>query len=135
MNTQTNTTGTATTAATRPSLELSGCSIAVVMTPATTRMRSTTGPMSALGCVRTLTTTCSPSDKSFFEIAMSASCQTRRLSRRYRDLMPIPHGMRKANKVALNKVTRRLAPWLPGDLVQRDLVGLTHSVGNRHEVT
>jgi len=28
--------------------------------------------------------------------------------------MPIPHGMRKANKVALNKVTRRLAPWLPG---------------------
>lgn len=28
--------------------------------------------------------------------------------------MPIPHGMRKVNKVALNKVTRRLAPWLPG---------------------
>jgi deazaflavin-dependent oxidoreductase (nitroreductase family) len=28
--------------------------------------------------------------------------------------MPIPHGMRKVNKIALNKVTRQLAPWLPG---------------------
>lgn len=28
--------------------------------------------------------------------------------------MPIPHGMRQVNKVALNKVTQRLAPWLPG---------------------
>ena len=28
--------------------------------------------------------------------------------------MPIPHGMRQVNKVALNKVTRQLAPWLPG---------------------
>jgi len=28
--------------------------------------------------------------------------------------MPIPDGMRHVNKVALNKVTRRLAPWLPG---------------------
>ena len=28
--------------------------------------------------------------------------------------MPIPAGMRQVNKVALNKVTRRLAPWLPG---------------------
>ena len=28
--------------------------------------------------------------------------------------MPIPHGMRQVNRVALNKVTRQLAPWLPG---------------------
>jgi deazaflavin-dependent oxidoreductase (nitroreductase family) len=28
--------------------------------------------------------------------------------------MPMPDGMRLVNKVALNKVTRRLAPWLPG---------------------
>ena len=28
--------------------------------------------------------------------------------------MPIPHAMRRVNKVALNKVTRQLAPWLPG---------------------
>ena len=28
--------------------------------------------------------------------------------------MPIPHGMRHVNKVALNKVTLNLAPWLPG---------------------
>jgi len=28
--------------------------------------------------------------------------------------MPIPDGMRKVNKVALNKFTVRLAPWLPG---------------------
>ena len=28
--------------------------------------------------------------------------------------MPIPHGMRRVNKVALNKVIRRLAPWVPG---------------------
>ena len=28
--------------------------------------------------------------------------------------MPIPHGMRQVNKVALNRVTRQLAPWLPG---------------------
>jgi len=28
--------------------------------------------------------------------------------------MPIPDGMRRVNKVALNKVTGRLAPWLPG---------------------
>ena len=28
--------------------------------------------------------------------------------------MPIPHGMRRVNRVALNKVTLRLAPWLPG---------------------
>ena len=28
--------------------------------------------------------------------------------------MPIPDGMRQVNKVALNKVTRLLAPWLPG---------------------
>jgi len=28
--------------------------------------------------------------------------------------MPIPRGMRKVNKIALNKVTRQLAPWLPG---------------------
>jgi deazaflavin-dependent oxidoreductase (nitroreductase family) len=28
--------------------------------------------------------------------------------------MPIPHGMRHVNKVALNKVTGQLAPWLPG---------------------
>ena len=28
--------------------------------------------------------------------------------------MPIPHGMRRVNRVALNKVTRQLAPWLPG---------------------
>lgn len=29
-------------------------------------------------------------------------------------LMPIPDAMRQVNKVALNKVTRQLAPWLPG---------------------
>lgn len=34
--------------------------------------------------------------------------------RRYGDFMPIPKGMRRVNKVALNKVTRQLAPWLPG---------------------
>lgn len=28
--------------------------------------------------------------------------------------MPIPHAMRRVNKVALNKVTRQLAPRLPG---------------------
>ena len=28
--------------------------------------------------------------------------------------MPIPHGMRRVNRAALNKVTLRLAPWLPG---------------------
>ena len=28
--------------------------------------------------------------------------------------MPIPHGMRHVNKVALNKVTLKVAPWLPG---------------------
>lgn len=28
--------------------------------------------------------------------------------------MPIPDRMRQVNRVALNKVTRRLAPWLPG---------------------
>ena len=28
--------------------------------------------------------------------------------------MPIPYRMRQVNKVALNKVTRQLAPWLPG---------------------
>ena len=28
--------------------------------------------------------------------------------------MPIPHGMRQVNRVALNKVTRLLAPRLPG---------------------
>ena len=28
--------------------------------------------------------------------------------------MPIPKGMRQVNKAALNKVTRHLAPWLPG---------------------
>jgi deazaflavin-dependent oxidoreductase (nitroreductase family) len=28
--------------------------------------------------------------------------------------MPIPDGMRRVNKVALNKVTRLVAPWLPG---------------------
>jgi deazaflavin-dependent oxidoreductase (nitroreductase family) len=28
--------------------------------------------------------------------------------------MPIPKGMRQGNKAALNKVTRHLAPWLPG---------------------
>lgn len=28
--------------------------------------------------------------------------------------MPIPDGMRRVNKVALNKVTRVVAPWLPG---------------------
>lgn len=28
--------------------------------------------------------------------------------------MPIPKGMRQVNKAALNKVTRQLAPWLPG---------------------
>ena len=28
--------------------------------------------------------------------------------------MPIPDRMRQVNKVALNKVTRRFAPWLPG---------------------
>jgi deazaflavin-dependent oxidoreductase (nitroreductase family) len=28
--------------------------------------------------------------------------------------MPMPDGMRLVNKVAQNKVTRRLAPWLPG---------------------
>ena len=28
--------------------------------------------------------------------------------------MPIPHAMRRVNKVVLNKVTRQLAPWLPG---------------------
>ena len=28
--------------------------------------------------------------------------------------MPIPDRMRQVNKVALNKVTRQLAPWLPG---------------------
>lgn len=28
--------------------------------------------------------------------------------------MPIPDRMRQVNKVALNKVTRLLAPWLPG---------------------
>jgi deazaflavin-dependent oxidoreductase (nitroreductase family) len=28
--------------------------------------------------------------------------------------MPIPDRMRKVNKVALNKVTRQVAPWLPG---------------------
>jgi len=28
--------------------------------------------------------------------------------------MPIPDRMRQVNKVALNKVTRRVAPWLPG---------------------
>ena len=28
--------------------------------------------------------------------------------------MPIPDVMRKVNKVALNKVTRQLAPWVPG---------------------
>jgi len=28
--------------------------------------------------------------------------------------MPIPHAMRRVNRVALNKVTRQLAPWLPG---------------------
>ena len=32
----------------------------------------------------------------------------------YLEGMPIPHGMRQVNKVALNKVTRQLAPWLPG---------------------
>ena len=28
--------------------------------------------------------------------------------------MPIPDRMRQVNKVALNRVTRQLAPWLPG---------------------
>ena len=28
--------------------------------------------------------------------------------------MPIPKGMRQVNKAALNKLTRQLAPWLPG---------------------
>ena len=28
--------------------------------------------------------------------------------------MPIPDRMRQVNKVALNKVTRQVAPWLPG---------------------
>jgi deazaflavin-dependent oxidoreductase (nitroreductase family) len=28
--------------------------------------------------------------------------------------MPIPHVMRRVNKQALNKLTRRLAPWAPG---------------------
>jgi deazaflavin-dependent oxidoreductase (nitroreductase family) len=28
--------------------------------------------------------------------------------------MPIPRGMRQVNKVALNRVTRSLFPWLPG---------------------
>jgi deazaflavin-dependent oxidoreductase (nitroreductase family) len=28
--------------------------------------------------------------------------------------MPIPNGMRQVNKRALNKITRQLAPWLPG---------------------
>jgi deazaflavin-dependent oxidoreductase (nitroreductase family) len=28
--------------------------------------------------------------------------------------MPIPYRMRKVNRVALNKVTRLVAPWLPG---------------------
>jgi deazaflavin-dependent oxidoreductase (nitroreductase family) len=28
--------------------------------------------------------------------------------------MPLPDRMRHVNKVALNKVTRQLAPWLPG---------------------
>lgn len=28
--------------------------------------------------------------------------------------MPIPHGMRRVNRLALNKVTRLVAPWLPG---------------------
>lgn len=28
--------------------------------------------------------------------------------------MPIPDGMRQVNKVALNRLTRQLAPWLPG---------------------
>jgi deazaflavin-dependent oxidoreductase (nitroreductase family) len=28
--------------------------------------------------------------------------------------MPIPDAMRHVNKVALNKVTRQVAPWLPG---------------------
>jgi deazaflavin-dependent oxidoreductase (nitroreductase family) len=28
--------------------------------------------------------------------------------------MPLPDAMRQVNKVALNKVTRQLAPWLPG---------------------
>ena len=28
--------------------------------------------------------------------------------------MPIPHGMRHVNRVALNRVTRQFAPWLPG---------------------
>lgn len=28
--------------------------------------------------------------------------------------MPIPDAMRKVNKVALNRITRQLAPWLPG---------------------
>ncbi len=28
--------------------------------------------------------------------------------------MPIPHGMRRVNRVALNKITRQVAPWLPG---------------------
>src|SRR5665811_1065277 len=88
MRTQTTTTGTATTPATRATMELSGCIIAAAMTPATTRMSRATGPISTLGCVRTLTTTCSPSDKSFFEIPMCASCQMRGSSRRYRELMP-----------------------------------------------
>jgi deazaflavin-dependent oxidoreductase (nitroreductase family) len=28
--------------------------------------------------------------------------------------MPLPDALRQVNKVALNKVTRQLAPWLPG---------------------
>jgi deazaflavin-dependent oxidoreductase (nitroreductase family) len=28
--------------------------------------------------------------------------------------MPIPHAMRRVNKVALNKVTTAVAPWFPG---------------------
>ena len=28
--------------------------------------------------------------------------------------VPIPDGMRQVNKLALNKLTRHLAPWLPG---------------------
>jgi deazaflavin-dependent oxidoreductase (nitroreductase family) len=28
--------------------------------------------------------------------------------------MPLPHGVAKLNKVGLNRVTRRIAPWAPG---------------------
>jgi len=83
------------TAAPDATTVLLGISIRAVMMPATTSMSKTTGPISALPCERTLSTTYSPSDSNFFEIPMPASCQTRWSLRRKRDVMPVPDGMRQ----------------------------------------